>query len=534
MLPDAAILKLHGALMSGQPTEISRLLADAGLVPNTEAAALNDRSMEPGSDLLPRLAEVWATAGRQQSKQSTRVTRWLDDARKRCARLTWGLPAGFAEPASRWIGFRIFWWPDGIPAGRRMAFISSRIGRAWDERSAWFTVLRAASANVNRTTDLLVTSPSTTTDRYVQRCAELFGLRTLNVHVPRDGWSLGKWFGDLVGHTEDESLPGVCRLSLSPQIDCVAVGSTPGDVLTEIPLRDRTVAALGDRIVALHIRRGGHLHALLSARLRESSWPTAGVTVALGAQHVSNELAEELLSAGAVGWLVMPSEDAQRKPAANELAESNAAASPGRAPIISMPTSQPWTFLTHTTRRRTGPWPDETEAEFLDQLILALDSTHRSALASLIRIVSQQRIVASGEGIRGGTLVVSFTEVPLAELNRLRTFRPHRGRWDFEPYGLCVRKDWLESHGARAVVYGEEPQWESLTPALRPYFQRKSTRARGQSEVIDWTVEREWRLVGNADLSLLGPDEAFVFVPTHEEADQIAAVSRWPVAVVPS
>jgi hypothetical protein len=147
--------------------------------------------------------------------------------------------------------------------------------------------------------------------------------------------------------------------------------------------------------------------------------------------------------------------------------------------------------------------------------------------------VIQRRLIASARAIRGGTPVVSFTSIPLTELHRLRVFRPHRVRWDFQPYGICIRRPWLEQRETRPVRYAADQQWTDLSEDERPFFQLDHTRARRGGATMDWTVEQEWRHLGDLTLQELPSEEGFVFVPTPSEAQQLATVSRWPVVVVP-
>ena len=188
-------------------------------------------------------------------------------------------------------------------------------------------------------------------------------------------------------------------------------------------------------------------------------------------------------------------------------------------------------FLTHCTRRRHGPWPEQTEREFLDDLILDRPDAVHSALASLLRILKSRKLIATGDTIRGGFPVVSFTEVSAAELQRLRVFRPHRGRWDFQPYGLSIRRAWLVDHGCRAVRYAEEHDWKELPDAERPFFQKSTSPTKGGGE-IQWTVEQEWRHPGDIDLECLGGEDAFVFVPNQQAATAAESFSRWPIRLV--
>ena len=151
-----------------------------------------------------------------------------------------------------------------------------------------------------------------------------------------------------------------------------------------------------------------------------------------------------------------------------------------------------------------------------------------SALHALSRIVSQQRLIGSADCIRGGYPVVSFTAVPLPQLAKRRIYRRHLGRWDFEPYGLSIDRDWLIDRGAQPVIYGRQQDWPGLTQQQRPLFQLCQT----TDGKVDWTEEQEWRVLHSLDLRHLPADRGLVFVPTESAADQIAAISRWPVTVL--
>jgi len=154
-----------------------------------------------------------------------------------------------------------------------------------------------------------------------------------------------------------------------------------------------------------------------------------------------------------------------------------------------------------------------------------------SALAALWRIARSGRLLASSEFVRGETPVVSWTAVPLSELGTLRTYRSHLGRWDFEPYGICIRREWLEGRGARPVQYGDDPLWDALPADDRPFFQKRESHT-ASGKRIDWTVEQEWRHVGDMELGELPADAALLFVPSEAEARQLAAASPWPIVVL--
>jgi hypothetical protein len=518
-------------------------LIAAGMLPSAGGFSHAEWTEDASSDLLPLLIQNWRIARDGATRHAQRVNadrmlEWLEPQHVGGASLTLGVPNCDARLLTRWIGPRLAFWPRGIPEGRRVGLASSRLGRDLDSHEAWFKVLRAACAKLDRQQELLVTATSTTTARFVERCARLFDLRVLRIDVDDDSSvSPAKWFQRIRQQTPHESSESLFEVYLSPPLTITDETNEPYDAIATEPSRDRAVVALSDRLLVFHLRRGGHLHKLLQARLADSSWPVASVYVALGPKLVPRKLADELLAAGAVGWMVL---DKRRGRESFSISggRNRKTRVPKKTPdpvraalIIPIPSTEDWPFLTHCTRRHDGPWPDQTEAEFLDELILNNASDH-SALASLLRIVTQQRIAASSDAIRGGHRVVSFTSAPLAELNRLHVFRPHRSRWDFEPYGICIRREWLESLGTRAVCYGDDELSSTLSPDDQPLFQRRQTRSRRGTQTIDWSAECEWRHVGDVSLSELRPDAALLFVPSIAEAQLLVEVSRWPVTVV--
>ncbi len=550
--------------MSQSHETVWRALAEGGLLPTgfdvASACTTEDRSEDLSSsrsdDLLTLLIGAWQDARDDTRTPDVRTAeqrvRQFEQSHARGAQLTLGVPGATAAGVAGWFGNRLAWWPQGVPAGRRVALVSSRLGRSPDTEKAWFTVLRAACGKIDRHREILLTTERTSTARYVERSAALFGLRILRVNLPKvDDLPAAKWLLPLTSEPPANENDNWWECHLSPPLNSAGVHLAPG--IRETPLRDRALLALSDRVFAFRVRSGGHVQHLLRTRLHDPAWPAASVYVALGPKLVRTEMAEQLMGAGAVGWVVLdafhaadaphgPSSSAadtsetEHQPPATRTkrARRTAESSPDAASVIPFPSSENWSFLTHCTRRRQGPWPGQDESQYLDDLILARPEAAHSAFDALRRILRQQRLVATSEAIRGATPVVSLTAVPLAELHRLRVFRPHRGRWDFEPYGICIHRDWLQQQGAQPVRYGDDQLWESLSPAARPFFQLRRTRRASQNTTTDWSVEDEWRVVGDVDLAQAPDDAALVFVPTQAEANQLAAISRWPVTVVPA
>ena len=409
-----------------------------------------------------------------------------------------------------------------------MGILSSRLGHDLAAHRTWFTVLRAACMKVDPQRELLLTAGTTTAQRFVQRCGQLFGLDVLQLDLPRsDADSVQRWLQAALRNAA-LSAPACSSVSVSPPL--AVAGEPPPEALAGLPAADRAIAAGSQRLIALHVRGGGHVDRLLRARLADPAFAAATVYLALGPGLVPAEVAGELMTQGAVGWCVL---NALGEPARIPELPPSAGAADARpaAPIVALADLAGDGYVAHCTRQRRGPWPDESREQFLDDLILDRAGADHSPLAALWRIVHSRRLIATASLIRGDVPVVSFTAVPVGELGRLHTFRPHLGRWDFEPYGIAVRREWLMERGGRPVIYGDETRWQELPEADRPFFQPRESRS-ASGRVSDWTVEREWRHVGDVPLDALPPEAAFVFVPTAEEAEQLAPASRWPIAVL--
>ncbi|MDG2014772.1 MAG: hypothetical protein P8J33_14795, partial [Pirellulaceae bacterium] len=183
-------------------------------------------------------------------------------------------------------------------------------------------------------------------------------------------------------------------------------------------------------------------------------------------------------------------------------------------------------FLNHWTRHARHSWPDQSPLGRFDALFLNA-SQAVGPLATLNRILAQQKLLASGRLISNGRRVVCFTEVPLKEFPKRRIFRSHLSRWDFEPWGISIRKNVLQGRGARKVQYLSDAA-ENPNPLGESIFQVRINRP----ERNDWSQEQEWRIEGDLDLRTLRPQDAVVFVPDHQSAAALAPISRWPITIL--
>lgn len=505
---------------------LSAALIEAGWLTPALAEVFDPR----GANLLEELQRSWecgTETARGFARRREALLAWVIRCRVVGAALTRADVLRKRSTAQADFAECLVGWSRGIPNGRRVALVSSRLGRRF--HALWYAALRQGCRDLDPARDLLLTSEGTACCAAAGCAADLYGLRQVRIIAPRDQDSVAAWLRRLRRQWPDdaESL-GLYESWLSP---CWAAGDPLGrtEPTADIPWRDRWLFDACDAVYVLSLRPGGNIERAVRQCLALSPESRPVVWLATGAGLAPERLVDELLESGARAWPIREEVAGGRPLGAERSADRHAL-----PPVIDVPPADGWSYLTHWTRDQHGPWPNESRQEYLAKCVRGDPDCDRSAFAALVHIVQSQQLAASALAIRGGDPVVCFTETPLAELVRRRVFRAHRGHWDFESYGLCIRRSWLEQRGVRPVYYGDDEEWERLPPELRPYFQLRQTRSRAGRRAIDWTVQREWRHRGSLDLRPLTADDALLFVPTRAEALRLAMISRWPIAVVGS
>lgn len=316
---------------------------------------------------------------------------------------------------------------------------------------------------------------------------------------------------------------GSARLNLPCEI--LSNATAPPTSRSGPPACDRQVFQKADTIYVLTLRSGGNIHALLREFLSQRRLSV----ILIDLPELQQEAVKtELCQLGAQLWQP-PADSRMVFPAEESISvEPSTSVLPHVYPLSPFPNSIDGCFLTHSTRSCPGPWPGESFEQYADSLLCGTMDADHSALGTLRRIVVGRRLIASGQAIRGGFAVVSLSACTPQQLLPLHRFQSHRMRWDFEPYGLCISRSWLEQRGARPVTYGDEATWAEMAESDRPFFQL----AQGASRA-DWTAESEWRHLNDIDLRELTAKEAFVVVPNFEAAKLIVPVSPWPVTLWP-
>lgn len=369
---------------------------------------------------------------------------------------------------------------------RRIAIVMSRLPRLINPQAMWLRGLRAALRRIQESGDLLVIANGTAGSDFVRRGAE-------RLRIPIEETTI----------TAD-------------------LGNASPDEVGAIPPQDRALLATADLVLALQVRTNGNIHRALQERLARNS-PVE--IVDLPETH-PRAVRDDLVERGATLW--SPSDKAQ---SALGSCNHSQVVRPSVCELVPQLSPDEWTFLSHTTRACTGRWPCQSASDYVDSILDDAGDADHSAIAALEQIVTQRKLLAASRMIRGGHAVVCLTAVPLLDLPPLRKFQTHRSRWDFEPYGICIRQQWLQDRGARPVIYGNEATWQSLEQRDRPFFQFTSSPS--SSPGTDWSVEREWRHVGDLDLHELPAADGLLFVRCYEDAVRLSRSSPWPITLWP-
>ena len=383
----------------------------------------------------------------------------------------------------RWMGPADFSDPLCLAGRRRVAIVSSRLSRRLDQETQWLSRLRSTLAALPLdSTQVLICEQAAGADMLTAGC-DLFGLARLTLRIDRK----------------------------------------PGQRETGLPQADLALFAMADEIRVLRCRPQGNVARLIQWHLQDPR--RCNIPLYVASECLSCLSADQQQRV----HLLADPEDCGGHSVGRRLDAVTAkrVESTVFPPLPSdHPLACPDQWLCHWTRPAAGPWPGESRQQYCASLLQ--NQSDRSASGTLLRILSERRLRASRLAIRGGHHVVSFTAVPLSEFRQRRVFRGHRHRYDFEPWGLAIRRSALSPCDLRPVCYGCDQTWKSLPAADQPWYQ-KATR----DGITDTVAEREWRVPEDVDLSLLHPTDAVVFVDSTAAVDVVQPYSPWPVLVLP-
>lgn len=297
----------------------------------------------------------------------------------------------------------------------------------------------------------------------------------------------------------------------------------------KILIHDLASVFLANRLFVVEMREGGKIAQLLERRLSCQSIPPGTTYLSLPTTYGSKSChatRTDWLDRGAIGWLNTRDSNL----AVPRLASDSSPDDRTYIPIfpIRLLGALASKYLVHCTRSRRGPWPDQSISQFHDDLMENPWNAQPSVLETLQRILKQQRLIATNNFRRGNTDTICFSSNEIKELLSMRKFQSHLARWDWEPYGIMIDRDWLERNGARQVSYIDRITAQQTSDEALAFCQVLSN----ESNSTDWRKEQEWRIAGDVRLGQVPFSKAIVFVPTLADAKTIQPLSRWPIVVI--
>jgi hypothetical protein len=185
-----------------------------------------------------------------------------------------------------------------------------------------------------------------------------------------------------------------------------------------------------------------------------------------------------------------------------------------------------WDYITHWTRTCHGPWPGESHFDYYSRLVNSGAHYPNNAFSTLNNILVNKKISASSKKIRKSVRCIGFSDLEPKSMLKWMRWLPKRVNWNFEPYGIAIKKDKADQLGIKQVIYGYDDTYDGLPENLKPYFQSRG------SKDVDWSEENEWRHIGDLDLSKI-PSEDLIFLTWREgEADLLRKITAGEVVAL--
>ena len=175
----------------------------------------------------------------------------------------------------------------------------------------------------------------------------------------------------------------------------------------------------------------------------------------------------------------------------------------------------------HWTKASNGPWPGEGLHDFYEAVCDSSCRYPRSGLDTLIRILAEGRVRACSRHYRKGAAAVAFSSLRPSEAARLMKWRARYREMTFEPYGIAIRGSYAEAIGIKKVFYGNPEMYDYLGPGERPYFQSIGTKGY-------WIPEKEYRHIGDVDLTMIPRDDMRAVVWKKDEVEQVEGMFSGP------
>jgi len=410
-----------------------------------------------------------------------------------------------------------------ISNGKRIAPVSSRISLDLENQLEWFARLRTLLVRLNSKSETLVIAEDSTTFRYARHLARLFELSVLEISKCKNAKRLGDILSAEDKAEEKSDVPKQTTVHVLVDSNRCALDELQISIADEIRCLKVSKSGLINRLLRMELgkhlgdadSRGDGRRKLIYVPIHDPKSKTS---------------AEDLVELGAVGWYAT----SKKGQSGNDSSEHNRVPDyvetyGHRISSLKLSSAQALEmeneFLHHFTRPAYRGWIDQSESDYFDQLLLKDAVGNRTglnhdALGTLCRILVSQRLLGNNSITRSRHSVCCFTEIPWSQFSAFRKFRSHVQRWDFMPYGISIRRNVFKELGGRPVLYGDEDSWQSIEDDERPFFQR--SKRSGSPDAEDWTSEREWRILGDIDISRIDRNDIVAFVPDEKSLNDLA------------
>ena len=383
-----------------------------------------------------------------------------------------------------------------------VAIVGSQRIRHPEWSQAWRSAIEAALLNAKKQHKIVLYSSENTLGQWIAQFAASLQVQCASIR-----------FADEPDAATDNHIK---LSSIDPDIEITRLQSVAPE-LQSLPLVDRGVFALSDEIWTLEVARASKTQALIELWKSANHRNTQNIELEIPSISSNDNVLNKQKFA-----------TVERQVHAAVIPQRMMSKALWKTAVISIGDVAASEYLIHCTRGRDGKFANQSSIAYSAEILLQPADVDATPLETLRQILSQRRIVATSYLQRSDMASVSFSAVPLLELLKRRKYQSHLRRWDWEPYGLAIKRQCMvEKFAAAEVLYQEASEFEKLSQDRRWLFQSTST-----SSKRDWSAEREWRCVGDVRLIKLKPTDGFVFVPSEEAAVALAKISPLPIVVL--
>jgi len=180
-------------------------------------------------------------------------------------------------------------------------------------------------------------------------------------------------------------------------------------------------------------------------------------------------------------------------------------------------------YLIHWTRAVSDKWPNEKLIDYY-RAIASSDSYPRNGCDTLQRIVESGHILASARNMPGKVPTVSFSGMNPRQLIPMIKWRARYHQMSFEPYGIGVSRDLVETLQIKQVNYFQDKA--DLIGSTSPPWLNQSV-----GKVTDWRPEQEYRHRDDFNLKDIPRDQMILFCRFVAEAKELEG--RFGIRTIP-